>query len=241
MPIRRTVDCIAITRVRPRRRWRDRFDPWLAAVIAVLAAIAIWLAAPMATGAIPDVASDTRIELTVPVATSVTPGWVTGDNAVRLPNASVPGEPSDVTSAGWKMSTNWVKGYEVRIRATTDPALRGSNSVDGSGARSSFADFTTGGCPCPWTGSGFSRGVFGYSVSVTASNGAAVLDADKWGTSSNRKWRGFSRESYRAYSTAGGEAQYTMSIHLRSMIPEGQTQLAGSYRAGMVVSAHPLA
>ncbi len=234
------MDCIAITRVRP-RRWRDRIDPWLTAVAIVLAAIATWLAAPLATGAIPDVSSDTTIQVTVPIATSVTPGWTSGDTSVRLPNASVPGEPSDVTSPGWKLSTNWAKGYEVRIRATTDPALRGANSVDGAGARSSFADFTTGGCPCTWTGSGFTRGVFGYSVSVAATNGAPVLDADKWGTSGSRKWRGFSRSSYRAYSTAGGEAQYTMSIHLRSMIPVGQTQLAGSYRAVMVVSAHPLA
>ncbi|MCB0878359.1 MAG: hypothetical protein KDC46_05190 [Thermoleophilia bacterium] len=233
------MNCIAITRVRT-RPLRERVDPWLLAVAIVLAAIVTWLMVPLATGAIPDVTNDTRIQVTVPIATAVTPGWTTGDPNVRLPNLSFPGEPRDVTSAGWKMSTNWSNGYEVRIRSTTDPALRGSNSVDGDGARSSFMDFTTGDCPCPWTGKGFQRGVFGYSVSVSATNGATVLDTGKWGTDTNRRWRGFSRESFRAYSTEGGTAEYTMSIHLRSMIPDGTTQLEGSYRAGIVVSAHPI-
>jgi hypothetical protein len=138
------------------------------------------------------------------------------------------------------MSTNWVNGYEVRIRATSDPALRGNNSVDGKGARAAFADFTTGACPCPWDVDRFQQGVFGYSVSVASSTGSPVLDADKWGTSQARRWRGFTRTAYPAYSTAGGSGQYTMSVHLRSMIPEGATQLEGSYRASMVVSAHPL-
>lgn len=231
------------TKIRTRRLpLYRRIDPWITGAVAVLLAAIAWTAAPLATGAIAPVTSDTRIELTVPVATSVTPGWATGDANVRLPNLTVPGEPRDVTSAGWRMSTNWTKGYEVRIRSTTDPALRGSNSVDGSGARSSFADFTTtSACPCPWTGKGFERGVFGYSVSVASSTGAPVLDADKWGTSKARKWRGLSRSSYRAYSTAGGTGEYAMAIHFRSMIPDGATQLEGSYRAGVVVSAHPLA
>ena len=235
------VQAITRARTRPRRfQWRDRIDPWLLGALAIIAAIAVWTMAPLATGAIPSQQSDTRIEVEVPVATSVTPGWTSGDQDVRLPDLSLPGEPRDVTSAGWGMSTNWVNGYEVRIRATTDPAMRGNNSVDGKGARSAFADYTTAGCPCPWDVDAFKQGVFGYSVSVSSSTGADVLDADKWGSSRARKWRGFSRTSYRAYSTAGGTGQYTMSVHLRSMIPDGATQLAGSYRASMVVSAHPL-
>ncbi len=209
----------------------------LAAIVGVIA----WTMAPLATGAIAPVSSDTRIQLNVPVATSVTPGWTSGDTNVRIPNLSIPGEPHDVTSAGWKLSSNWAKGYEVRIRATTDPAMRGSNAVDGAGARSSFADYTTGSCPCAWSGKGFDRGIFGYSVKVAASGGGTALDTDKWsGAGGTRKWRGFSRDSYRAYATSGGTGSYSMSIMLRSMIPDGATQVEGSYRAGLVVSAHPL-
>jgi hypothetical protein len=138
------------------------------------------------------------------------------------------------------MSTNWANGYEVRIRATTDPALRGANAVDGTGARSTFEDYKTTNCPCGWSGSGYAKGIFGYSVSVDSA-GPTALDTSKWGSDSARKWRGFTTNSYRAYSTAGGTGEYTMDIHFRSMIPEGGTQLEGSYRAGIVVSAHPLA
>jgi hypothetical protein len=233
------VNSIAIIRRRT-CSLHERIDPWLLSAIVVIAVVCAWTTAPLASGALAPKTSDTQISVEVPVSTSVTPGWVTGDADVRLPNLSIPGEPRDVTSAGWRMSTNWANGYEVRIRSTTDPALRGNNAVDGQGARSSFADFTTRNCPCEWSGDGFDRGVFGYSVSVAASNDAPVLDAAKWGTNRTRKWRGFDRSAYRAYSTAGGTAQYTMSIHLRSMIPDGATQVEGSYRAGLVVSAHPL-
>ncbi len=233
------VYAITRARTRPRPLWQ-RIDPWLLAALAVLAAVAAWTMAPLAGGAIPSKQSDTRIEVDVPVATSVTPGWTTGNANVRLGNISLPGEQRDVTSTGWKMSTNWTKGYEVRIRATSSPAMRGANSVDGQGARSSFADYTTSGCPCPWKVDSFKQGVFGYSVSVASKTGSTVLDADKWGRPQARKWRGFSRSFYRAYSTEGGTGEYTMSVHLRSQIPENGTQLAGSYRASMVVSAHPL-
>jgi hypothetical protein len=211
------------------------------ALSVVIVAVVGWTTAPLATGAIAPVQGDLRIELDVPIATSVTPGWTAGDRDVRLPNLSMPGEPRDVTSAGWKMATNWANGYEVRIRATTDPALRGSNSVDGKAARSSFADYSTKDCPCPWSVGSFDRGVFGYSATVMSTTGAPVLGASKWGTSTSRRWRGFTRNAYPVYSTAGGSGQYVMSVHLRSMIPDGQTQLEGSYRAGFVLSAHPLA
>lgn len=213
-------------------------DPWLVAALTAIAAVTMWTMAPLASGALGPVTSDTRIELEVPVSTSVTPGWTTGQD-VRLPNVSVPGEVQDVTSTGWKLSTNWSNGYEVRIRATTDPALRGLNAVDGKGAKSTFQDYTTTDCPCPWSGRGFERGIFGYSISVE-STGGAPLDVDKWGTDAARKWRGFAKTSYRAFSTDGGVGDYTMNVHLRSMVPDGAVQPEGSYRAGLVVSAHPL-
>lgn len=217
-----------------------RVDPWLAAVLTLLAAAATWTAAPLASGALGPLTSDTRIELEVPITTSVTPGWEVGDASVRLPNITMPGEARDVTSRGWKMSTNWVNGYEVRVRATTNPALRGLNAVDGNGAKASFEDYRTTACPCPWSDADYSRGIFGYSVSVASSGGAAALGTAKWGTASARKWRGFTTGPYRAYSTAGGTGDYTMSLHLRSMIPDTGVQPEGSYRAGIVVSAHPL-
>ncbi|MCW2926770.1 MAG: hypothetical protein JWM86_738 [Thermoleophilia bacterium] len=218
----------------------NRFDPLLAGGVLVLAAIAIWIMSPMATGATGPLTSDTRIEVEVPVSTSVTPGWQAGDTNVRLPNAWLPGQSRDITSDGWRMTTNWANGYEVKIRSTTDPALRGSNSVDGKGAKSSFLDYRASGCPCPWNDAGYEKGIFGYSVSVE-SNATAPLEADKWGTSRAREWRGFTRTPYPVYSTAGGAGQYTMALHLRAMIPSGGTQVEGSYRANFVLSAHPLA
>ena len=240
MPIALIVEPQSRTLALPAPKIR-RFDPVLLGALALLAAVALWTMAPLATSAvIPSVTSDTRIEVEVPVATSVTPGWTSGDTSVRLPDLSIPGESKDVTSPGWKMSTNWTNGYEVRIRATTDPALRGANAVDNKGARSSFEDYkTTATCPCAWSGSGYTKGIFGYSASV-ASEGPAALDTTKWGTSTARKWRGFTTTGFPVYSTSGGTGEYTMSIHLRSMIPEGGTQLEGSYRARVVVSAHPI-
>jgi hypothetical protein len=208
----------------------------------MLVLVAVWSAAPLATGAIAPVTTDTRINVDVPLATSVTPGFERGTANVDVPNLSIPGEPRDATSAGWRMTTNWVNGYEVRLRATTDPALRGQNVVDQVGAASSFADYSTAsGCPCSWSGADYTRGVFGYSVSVTPNAGSApLLDTAKWGTSTSRKWRGFSKSSYRAYSTAAGAGTYNMTIHFRTMIPNGTTQLAGAYRSSVIASAHPL-
>lgn len=202
--------------------------------------MALWIGAPLATAVVAPRESGTRIELNVPIVTSVTPGWQSGDGSVRLPNLAVPGEPQDATSNGWRMTTNWVKGYEIRLRATTSPALRGRNAVDGKGAQDSFADFSTSAeCPCPWSGKGYERGIFGYSVSV-ASTGPAAFDAEKWGSPRARRWRGFTRQSYRAYATPGGAGTYTMSLHFRTMIPEGAAQREGSYRASIIASAHPI-
>src|SRR5690606_15388120 len=157
------VKCITITRVR-RRTLRDRVDPWLALAAGAVLVMLAWTMSPLATGAIAPVQDDLRIDLNVPITTSVTPGWTTGATNVRLPNLSIPGGPRRVSSTGWRMSTNWVNGYQVRIRATSDPALRGANSVDGQGTRSSFADYSTKDCPCEWRTSSFNRGVFGYSA-----------------------------------------------------------------------------
>lgn len=210
-------------------------------VAVVLCAVMAWIAAPLATGAAAPVSSDTRVEVEVPVATSVTPGWQAGQTAVRLPNLSIPGDAQDVTSDGWRLSANWTNGYEVRVASTTSPALRGRNSVDGFGADDSFADFSTGeACPCPWSGLGAKKGLFGYSVSVESSNGPVADDTAKWGDARSKKWRGFTKSSYRAFSTQGGTGDYTMALHLRTMIPDGAVQREGSYRAGLVLSVHPL-
>lgn len=220
-------------------RWA-RSDPWFAATCAVLLTLVAWTCAPLATGALAPVSSSQRIELTVPVSAMVTPGWSQGDTSVRLADLSSPGQVRDTTSAGWKMSSNWSTGYEVRVRSTTSPALRGQNAVDGAGASDSFLDFTKESCPCPWNADGFKRGVFGYSVSVATTSGAAPIGAEQWGTSSAREYRGFSRTSYRAYSTAGSPSEHAITMHLRSEIPQGAVQREGSYRGTMVLSVHPL-
>lgn len=234
------MSSIATNVKRHRRPLSERLDPWITLGIVVCLLFGTWTVAPLATGAIAPAQDDMRIELDVPITTSVTPGWTTGESSVELPNISMPGEPRDTSSSGWKMSTNWVKGYQVRIRATSDPALRGMNSIDGRGTRSSFADFKVGNCPCTWDVDAFQRGVFGYSATVSSSTGSVVSGATQWGTGANRRWRGFTREGFPLYSTAGGSGQFSMTIHLRSMIPDGAVQPEGSYRASFIVSAHPL-
>lgn len=217
-----------------------RWDPWLIGACSILLLAVGWSCAPFATAAFVPVTSSQRIEVTVPVSTSVTPGWRSGDTSVRLPDLGAPGQTRDATSAGWRLSTNWANGYEVRVRSTTAPALRGQNAVDGEGASESFQDYTQANCPCPWTTGSFDRGVFGYSVSVASTSGAQPVGAAKWGSSSNRSYRGFSRSSYQAFATPGGAGEYTMSVHFRTEIPQGTVQREGSYRGTMVVSVHPL-
>lgn len=240
--------CITVTslRIQPStmflRTCVRRVDPVLFAVTFVVVAIVGWSCLPLATGAGPaPVNSGARVDLEVPITTSVTPGWQSGDTSVRLDDLVVPGKTTDASSTGWRLTTNWPNGYEVRVRSTSDPALRGSNSVDGAAARDSFADFSTAAaCPCPWSTDSAKKGVFGYSVSVSTANGAAAKDGARWGTNQGRKWRGFSRGSYRAFSTPGGAGTYLMTLHLRSEIPDGMAQVEGSYRASVVVSTHPM-
>ena len=241
MPISNPVMSRAISRARMGAPTRPVVDPWITAGMALLALLAVWSASPIATGA-PSVSSDLRIDLSVPVSTSVTPGWTSGDDTVRLANLRVPGDSANVSSGGWRMTTNWEHGYEVRLRSTTDPAMRGRNAVDGNAASDSFADFSTApDCPCPWTTSGYTRGVFGYSVSVdTATGSPAPLETSRWLRDGSRLWRGLGPTSFRAYSTAGGAGDYTMTMHFRSAIPRAGSQREGSYRANVIASAHPL-
>lgn len=227
--------------VHPLRRLLARVDPVLLLVVVIFVALGCWIAAPGAIGAGETTSASTLLNLKVPITTAVLPGWTPGDTSIVMPNLSIPSETKDATSAGWVMSTNWENGYEVRIRSTTDPAMKGANAVDGRGTTDTFADFSTGtACPCEWTGSGFSKGVFGYSASISASSGDPALDTTQWGTPANRRWRGLDDASYRVYSTPGGEGQYRMTLYFRSMIPQGATQAAGSYRTTAIVSVHPL-
>lgn len=220
------------------RRLRD-VDPLFAAGIGLLVAFTMWAAAPLATGATSQT-SDTTINLSVPSATAVVPGLTAGDTAVEMPAQSLPGEAKTATSSGWRISTSWANGYQVTIRATSDPALRGDNSTDRERARSSFADHAAGACPCPWTAEG-NRGVFGYSVEVSADVGPAPLDADKW-AGPDLRWRGFTNgaDGYEVFRTPGGTGQYAMNLKFRTEIPEGAVQTAGTYRSNIILGIVPL-
>ncbi|MBC7460808.1 MAG: hypothetical protein H7287_05555 [Thermoleophilia bacterium] len=224
-----------------RVRTRPRIDPVLTSALLILVGVSVWIGAPIASGtSIAPAAGNLILRLDVPVATSVTPGLTAGDTSVRLPKLNLPGDPQDATSMGWKLSTNWANGYEVRIRSTSSPALRGVNAVDGSGAPDAFADFSTESeCPCPWSTTGSTKGVFGYSASVNG-NGAMVVGASKWGTAATRKWRGLNKNSYQLFSTTGGANQYELALVFRSEIPLTAPQAAGSYRASFVISVSPL-
>lgn len=234
MPIPSLVMSPSIVTPRPLRL---RFDPMLAVAIVLLVGAAAWMGAPLATGASTSATGNLALSLDVPVATSVTPGWTPGDTSVRLPNVALPGDREDATSNGWRLSSNWANGYEVRIRSTTDPALRGQNAVDGAGVSDAFSDFSTAdACPCPWSTGNATKGVFGYTAVVSG----AVKDASKWGSPSQRKWRGLNKASYQLFSTSGGTNQYAMGLVFRSEIPPNGVQPAGSYRASFVLSVSPL-
>ncbi|MCW2949127.1 MAG: hypothetical protein JWN41_140 [Thermoleophilia bacterium] len=211
----------------------------LAGALLVLAAVASWIGAPISTGAITPVNNKLAVHLDVPVQMSVTPGLTAGDTSVRLPMLTLPGDPQDVTSGGWKLSTNWVNGYEVRIRSTSDPAMRGQNAVDGSAAQDSFADFSTANaCPCAWSTENATKGTFGYSAAISGGDGT-LANAAQWGAPGARKWRGLDRASYQLFATTGGTNQYPFSLLFRSQIPMTATQTAGSYRASFIVAVAP--
>lgn len=221
----------------PRRVYRD---PVVVAVVCVLGLLIAWICVPFAQGA-QSKTTDTQLLLGVDTVVAVAPNVSKGESRVQLSDLSIPGQQRDASSAGWRVVTNYPTGYRVKIRSTTSPAMQGSNAADGNGADDAFADFTRSGCPCPWTTSGFDKGVFGYSASVTTSSGSAALDTGKWGTSSSRKWRGFDDTAYSLFETPGGAGAYQMTLYLRTALPESSAQTAGSYRAVLVLSVEPVA
>ncbi len=179
-----------------------------------------------------------QIGLTVATSTAVAPGLTSGSTGVRLADLSTPGVPKTEVSSGWKLSTNWSGGYEMKVASSTDPAMKATDAVNSEGEVQNFSDFTTGGCPCDWSTSGFTSGVYGYSADVRTTSGATA-DGSKWGSSSNRKWRGFTRDSYTVFTTPGGTGAYEMDLYLRTEIPETAAQPAGSYRSTTVISVVP--
>lgn len=242
MPIHLPVEVFAITKARPLtrierlRHWARCQDPVLLVAVAALVLLGAWAAAPLAQGV--SESSDTVINLNIPNSTSIVPGFTAGDSLVSLPVQTAPGEAKDATSSGWALSTNWANGYQVTLRASSDPALHGRNAGDTAAPRAYFEDFKTSGCPCPWSATG-DRGVFGYSVDVGTTTGTTA-DASKWGSGTSRKWRGFETSPYELFQTPGGPGQYTMSLQLRTQIPDSATQPAGAYRANLVLSVVPL-
>lgn len=205
--------------------------------MAAFVALCVWSTLPAAVAAVGS--KDTTVEVDVLPALAVAPSYATGNTTLSLPTVSLPGQDRQVSTRGWRLSSTWTGGYGVTLRSTTDPALKGANAVDGSGASGdSFQDFRTSGCPCPWVVSGFDRGVFGYSASVNSSVGTAG-DAAQWGTSSARRWRGLSRSEYPVFDT-GGIGTFDLELHFRSQVPTSATQSAGSYRANLIVGIRPL-
>lgn len=228
--------CTAARRSSSRAYWFG--DPFVAAAILVFVALFIWCAAPLATGATGSATTNLGFEIKSSLA--VAPALTQGDKLVRLGDLTAPGQQKDAVSNGWMVSTNWSGGYQVLIRSTTDPALRGRNAIDGQGAADSFQNYQTGSaCPCPWDLGGFSKGVFGYSATVTTQSGPAAVGTSKWGTSGVRKWRGFNDTDYQLYETTGGVGAYGLSLSLRSALPPGKVQTAGSYRATLYLTIRP--
>lgn len=219
-----------------RRTWVC--DPWVAVMAAVVTGLCVWMSVPLATGATGS--GSTGVGFLVKSSIAVAPALQRGDSSVRLGDLTGPGQERTVSSDNWVMSTNWSSGYDVLIRSTTDPALRGGNAVDSNGARDAFVDFSTGtSCPCPWTTNGFTRGVFGYSAHVSTRSGPAAVGAGKWGGSGNWKWRGFDDTDYLLYETTGGTGSYDLDLNLRSALPPGAVQTAGSYRASLLLTIRP--
>jgi hypothetical protein len=212
-------------------------DRVMQAAIVVLLLPVLWLSVPVAVGAVSS--RDTLVEVDVLPALAVAPGYRTGKTSVALPVQTLPGEDKTASSDGWNVSSTWYGGYGVTIRSATSPALKGANAVDGAGASGdSFSDFTTSGCPCPWSAAGFDRGVFGYSASVGTKSGVAG-EAAKWGSSSAKRWRGLTRTEY-GIVDSGGIGEFDVELHFRTQIPETATQSAGSYRANIIVGIRPL-
>lgn len=212
-------------------------DRYLQLALVALVAPILWMCVPVAAGSV--TSRDTLVEVDVLPAIAVAPGYRTGKTSVALPVQALPGEDKTASSDGWSVSSTWYGGYGVTIRSATSPALKGANAVDGSGASGdSFADFTTTNCPCPWTASGFDRGVFGYSASVGTTSGVAG-EASKWGSSSAKQWRGLTRTEY-GIVDSGGIGEFDLELHFRTQIPSTATQSAGSYRANVIVGIRPL-
>ncbi len=219
-------------------RWHR--DPVMIGAVALLALLIAWATLPRAY-AVQSASTDTTLLLGVDTVVAVAPTVSKGDVDVQLSDLTIPGQERNAESAGWRLATNYPTGYQVKVRSTTNPAMRGANATDGAGADDEFLDFTTSGCPCIWTTSGFSKGVFGYSAKVTTSSGGAALDTSKWGTASSRKWRGFDDTAYSLFTTPGGAGAYQLVLYLRTALPEDSAQTAGSYRANLVLSVEPAA
>lgn len=215
-------------------------DPALVGAATLLVLLTAWVFIPRAQ-AVQSASTDATLLLGVDTVVAVAPTVSKGDVDVQLSDLTIPGQQRDAESAGWRLATNYPTGYQVKIRSTTNPAMRGANATDGAGADDEFADFSRSGCPCVWTTSGFSKGVFGYSAQVTTSSGGAALDTSKWGSASSRKWRGFDDTAYSLFTTPGGAGAYQLILYLRTALPEESAQTAGSYRANLVISVEPAA
>jgi hypothetical protein len=238
----RSVLPIAKTRVmeRPEPRFFDHVDPWILAIALIVVGAVAWTMLPRAMAA--SASSDTRINLTIPATVAVVPGLTRGARTVAMPDLTVPGVAKTGTSDGWKVSTNWIKGYEVQLSAVTSPAMQGKNAVTGDGAKGKFSDYTASGCPCAWNADASNsggRGVFGYTVETDTDSVSAATGVSKWGTTTSRKWRGLTQDGYELFTTPGGTGQYSFALKFRSEIPAGAVQPFGNYRANTIMSIVP--
>lgn len=238
-----TPACATACRERQVRWSMQTIDLPLALAIIIIAGTLLWSLAPGA-GAVSQ-SGDVSLSVSTDRSIAVVPSFTRpGSSAsIRLDDLTMPGQRRDASSAGWTLSSNWVLGYTVKIRSATDPAMRGANAIDGKGANDSMKDFYVTGqqCPCSWTTNGVTKAVFGYSAAVDGPSVGAT--ASKWGTgnstSTTRKWRGFRTDDYTLFSTSGGSGSTSVSIMLRSELPEAASQLNGSYRARIELSVRP--